>query len=143
MSKKPKKIKSRKTLTPEKKKELREKREADIEKFKKNTARLGKNIKNLRGKMNQSDLAREVDIAANVLSRLESGTIKNPKMFTLISLATELSTTVDFLVGRSNKMKDEEVYRNNSEARKILRTYAKLSQEKKKMLSDFAKFLKK
>jgi len=143
MSKKSKKKKPRKKLTQEQKYELREKRAADIKKFKKNTTRLGKNIKNLRGKMNQSDLAREVDIAANVLSRLESGTIKNPKMFTLISLATELSTTVDFLVGRSNKMKDEEVYRNNSEARKILRTYAKLSQEKKKMLSDFAKFLKK
>ena len=63
-----------------------------------------KNLAKLRKekKLTQEALARKSDISYHTLIKLESGGIKNPKIETVIKLATALNVSVDKLIGRQN-----------------------------------------
>jgi len=58
------------------------------------------NIKKLRNKKgwSQERLAREADISYQTLIKIEQGRIKNPKLQTLVKLATALGVSLDDLI---------------------------------------------
>lgn len=60
-----------------------------------------KNLKKLRNKKgwSQEKLAREAGISYIALVKIERGSIKNPKLQTLIKLARALGVSLDKLVG--------------------------------------------
>ena len=64
-----------------------------------------KNLKKLRNKKgwSQERLARESGISFHTLIKIERGSIKNPKLQTLIKLARALGVSLDKLVGSLKK----------------------------------------
>ena len=47
----------------------------------------------------QEELARRLGVRQNVISRLESGTVKSPSVLLIRRLARTLNVTADYLVG--------------------------------------------
>lgn len=64
-----------------------------------------KNLVKLRKqeKLTQEALARKADISYNTLIKIETGSIENPKIETIIKLADALSVSIDDLIGRKTK----------------------------------------
>jgi transcriptional regulator with XRE-family HTH domain len=62
-----------------------------------------KNLPRLRKEkgLTQEGLARKADISYHTLIKLESGSIENPKIETVIKLAEALEVSMDRLTGRS------------------------------------------
>ena len=57
---------------------------------------LAKNIKRLRTATRQSqmDVAKKTKVTQSLISQLEAGSVRNPKVLTLKRLATALNTTI-------------------------------------------------
>ena len=66
--------------------------------------KLPKQLKNLmkRQKINESALARKVNIPQPVISRLLSGATSNPRVSTLLALAQYFNITIEALIGADN-----------------------------------------
>lgn len=60
-----------------------------------------KNLKKLRKKKGwtREKLAREADVSYHTIIKIERGTIKNPRLDTLVKLAKALGVSLDKLVG--------------------------------------------
>ncbi|MBA7483669.1 hypothetical protein ES707_19186 [subsurface metagenome] len=60
-----------------------------------------KNLKKLREKKGwtREKLAREADVSYHTIIKIERGTIKNPRLDTLVKLAKALGVSLDKLVG--------------------------------------------
>jgi transcriptional regulator with XRE-family HTH domain len=66
---------------------------------------IGKQIKKLRLKkeLSQEGLAREADISYTTLTKIETGVIKSPSVYTVAKIAEALGSNVDYLIkGESN-----------------------------------------
>jgi len=104
---------------------------------------LGERVKSLRERegMNQKELADASTISQATISRIESGQIEELKSDALIKLAEVLKVTVDYLIGKTNKMNPEELVTVDSDANYIFRGYEKLSNTGKKQFKEFLRFL--
>jgi len=62
-----------------------------------------KNLSKIRNEKgwSQERLAQEAGISYNTLIKIERKGIKNPKIETVIKLATALNVSVDYLIGKS------------------------------------------
>ncbi len=63
-------------------------------------------LRDLRG-LTQSDVSSQIGIAQNTYSQYETGK-REPDMATLVKLANYFGVSVDYLLGRSDSIKDEE-----------------------------------
>jgi transcriptional regulator with XRE-family HTH domain len=104
---------------------------------------LGTTVKWLREQlgMNQKQLAQRSGIAQATISRIESEQVKELKSEALIRLAKALGVTVDFLVGKTDRLTYEDVVRADPIAQEILRGYMRLSSHGREMLKTFVHFL--
>lgn len=62
--------------------------------------KLGIKIKTLRQKagLSQDQLARKSDVAYTTLTKIETGVIKNPSVYTVVRIARVLSVSVEDLI---------------------------------------------
>lgn len=106
---------------------------------------LGEKLKGLRQKrdMNQTQLADASGITQATISRIESGEVKQLKSEALKKLAEALEVTVDYLVGKTNKLTPSDIVDSDPTARQIFRGYDKLSPTEKNQVKDFVGFLEK
>jgi len=104
---------------------------------------LGGKVKELREKkgMNQKQLAEASDITQATISRIESGQVKQLKSEALKRLAEALGVTVDYLVGKNDKLTPKDIVHSDPDAQYIFRGYDKLSAKGKEQLKDFVGFL--
>ncbi len=67
---------------------------------------LGKQIKKLRQghSLSQEALAREADIPYTTLTKIESGVIKSPSVYTIAKIAEALGSNVDSLIKGDTKI---------------------------------------
>ena len=104
---------------------------------------LGRRVKRLREQlgMNQKQLAERSGIAQATISRIEAGQVKELKSEALKRLAKALDVTVDFLVGKTDRLTYDDVVRVDPVAQEILRGYMRLSPHGRQMLKTFVHFL--
>ena len=104
---------------------------------------LGNKVKELREKceLTQKQLADKSGITQATISRIESGSVKELKSDALIRLSNALNVTIDFLVGKTNKLSSSEIIDNDKDANFIFRGFEKLSEGNKKQLKDYVDFL--
>jgi transcriptional regulator with XRE-family HTH domain len=104
---------------------------------------LGERVKERRSKlrMNQKQLAEACEITQATISRIESGKVNQLKSDALMRLAKVLGVTVDYLVGKTERMTPDDVLESDETASVIFRGYEKLSPEGKETLKDFVRFL--
>ncbi len=104
---------------------------------------LGRRVRDLREKlgMNQKELANASQITQATISRIESEEVHQLKSEALKRLAKALKTTVDYLIGKTDKMTPSDIVDSDPQAKAIFRGYEKLSKEGKKQLADFLRYL--
>lgn len=104
---------------------------------------LGKRVEQLMIKknMNQKKLADASEITQATISRILSGQVKELKPETLKRLAKALGTTVDYLVGKTERMTESDILESDEDAQYIFRGYEKLSAKGRAQLKDFVRFL--
>jgi transcriptional regulator with XRE-family HTH domain len=91
--------------------------------------------------INQKKLAELSDLTQATISRIESGQVKELKSEALKRLANALGTTVDFLVGKTNKVTPGELLAADPDAHYLFRGYEKLSPEGRSQLKNFVQWL--
>lgn len=103
---------------------------------------LGDKVKELRLKLGwkQVTLANKSGIPQATISRIESGGVSQPKMGQLQKLAEALGTTIDYLAGDSAQMSFDDLQKDR-QAQVVFRGWGKLSENQKRQLADFARFL--
>jgi len=104
---------------------------------------LGQKITLLRKKrrMNQKQLAEASGLTQATISRIESGEVTDLRTDTFICLAEALGVTVDYLIGKTDKITPSDIIESDSDAQIIFRGYEKLDADGRKQLKDFVKFL--
>ena len=105
---------------------------------------LGSRIKERRKllKLTAHKLAVKCGISATTLYRAERGDILQLKSDALRQLANELQTSIDFLVGRTDKPTAENILANDSDARLLFSLYDGMDSENTKTLLAFAEYTK-
>ncbi len=103
----------------------------------------GPQLKKLRKKkgLTQVQLAESVGITHGTISRLEKGHIKEVGSETVKKIAKSLGVTMDYLLGTTEELASQDIILRDTEAEYIVQQYAKLSDQRRKQLKDFAKFL--
>jgi len=91
--------------------------------------------------MNQKQLAEASGITQATISRIESGDVEQVKSEALRKLAEALGVTVDYLVGKTDKLSPNDVLRSDPTAKYIFRGYEKLSATEREQLKNFVRFL--
>ncbi|MBU1023680.1 helix-turn-helix domain-containing protein, partial [bacterium] len=71
--------------------------------------------------MTQMDLANASDITQATISRLESGEMLELKSEALKRLASALGVTVDYLIGKTDKLTPDDIVRSDSKAEHLLK----------------------
>jgi len=106
---------------------------------------LGQKITFLRKKrrMNQKQLAEASGLTQATISRIESGDVTELRTHTFKRLAEALGVTVDYLIGKTEKISPSDIIESDTDAQIIFRGYERLDAEGKKQLKDFVKFLEK
>jgi transcriptional regulator with XRE-family HTH domain len=104
---------------------------------------LGEKVKALREKkgMNQKQVAEASSITQATISRIESGGVKELKSEALKRLAEALGVTVDYLVGKTEKLTPSDIIGSDTTVQYILSGYVKLSRERRDQLRNFVRFL--
>lgn len=104
---------------------------------------LGERVRELRTRqgLNQKQLAEKAGITQATISRIENGLVNQLKSEALKRLAVALSTTVDYLIGKTAKPTPDEVIAADKKAEYIFRGYEKLSASGRRQLEDFVRFL--
>lgn len=92
--------------------------------------------------MNQMELARASRIAQATISRLEAGEVEQLKSDALKRLAEALRLTVDYLVGKTDKLTSDDLVESDPRAKTIFRGYEKLSESGKEQVEKFVRFLR-
>lgn len=98
-------------------------------------------VKRQEKRLTQAELAKKAGITQATISRIESGEVAQLGSEKLKGLAGALSVSVDFLVGKIDRMGFDESLINDETAKVVFRGYEKLSEEKKRQLLDYVKFL--
>ncbi len=98
-------------------------------------------VKRLEKGMNQAELAKAAGLAQATISRLESGEVTQLKSNKLLGLAKALGVSVDFLVDKRQRMEFDETLANDEKAKVLFRGFEDLSEERRKQLLDYVKFL--
>jgi len=106
---------------------------------------LGKRITELRLKkgFNQKELADASGITQATISRIESEQVHQLKSEALKRLAKALGVTVDYLVGKTDKLTPNDIVESDPTAKYIFRGYEKLSATQREQLKNFVDFLEK
>jgi transcriptional regulator with XRE-family HTH domain len=91
--------------------------------------------------LTQAELANLSGITQATISRLESGEVTQLKSDKLKGLAQALGVTVDFLIGKKERMEFEETLTADETAKVIFRGFEKLSDERRKQVQDFVEYL--
>jgi len=94
-------------------------------------------------RMNQKQLAEASGLTQATISRIESGDVTELRTHTFKRLAEALGVTVDYLIGKTEKISPSDIIESDPEAKIIFRGYGKLDAEGKQQVKDFIKFLKK
>ena len=104
---------------------------------------LGKRVKSLREMrgFSQSQLAKQTGIKQPTLSRLEGGIAKEMRSDAVARLASALGVTSDFLLGKTDKIRAEDVLRDDPQAKTLLQSYLEMSLESKRMLVTYSAYL--
>jgi transcriptional regulator with XRE-family HTH domain len=104
---------------------------------------LGQRVKARREKlcMNQLELATAARIAQATISRVEAGEVEQLKSDALKRLAEALRVTVDYLVGRTDRLTSDDVVEADPQAKTIFRGYEKLSRSGQEQVAKFVRFL--
>lgn len=90
---------------------------------------------------NQKQLADASGITQATISRIESGEVKQLKSESLRKLAEALDVTVDYLVGKTDKLTPNDIVESDPTAKYIFRGYEKLSAKEREQVKDFVRFL--
>lgn len=90
---------------------------------------------------NQKQLADASGITQATISRIESGEVEQLKSEALKRLAEALDVTVDYLVGKTDKLSPNDILRSDSTAKYIFRGYEKLPAAQREKLKSFVRFL--
>ncbi len=106
---------------------------------------VGERVRRAREKLgiSQRQLAEKAGTTQATVSRIESSQIKELRAGLLLRLATELRTTTDFLLGKTDKMTSDDYYESDPEARYVFMGYERLSPTGKEQLEVFLNFLEK
>lgn len=91
--------------------------------------------------LNQADLAKKSGITQATISRIESGEVTQPKSENLLKLAQALGVTVDFLVGKSDKMEFGDALKADEKAKVLFRGYERLTEDRRTQLQSFLEWL--
>ena len=104
---------------------------------------LGARIKQMRENlgMNQKQLAKASNIYQVAISRIESGEAKELKSEVLKRIAKALGVTMDYLVGKTDKVTPDDIVRSDPIAQQIFRDYEKLSASGREQVKNFVRFL--
>jgi transcriptional regulator with XRE-family HTH domain len=92
-------------------------------------------------KLTQAELAKKSGITQATISRIESGEVTQLRSDKLKGLAQTLGVTVDFLVGKKERMEFNDALAADENAKIIFRGYEKLPDERRKQLRDFVNWL--
>jgi transcriptional regulator with XRE-family HTH domain len=105
---------------------------------------LGMRLKEIREKreISQRQLARAADISSATISRIESGRVKDLGGEALKNLAGVLGVTVDYLVGKTDRLTPEDVVRSDDKARYLFRGFEELSGRGRTELIRFLDYLR-
>lgn len=98
-------------------------------------------VKRLEKGMTQAELAKKAGITQATISRVESGEVLQLGSNKLTGLAKTLDVSVDFLVGKIDRMEFDDSLINDQTAKVIFRGYEKLSEERKKQVLEFVDYL--
>lgn len=93
--------------------------------------------------MNRKELAEEAKLTQATISRIENGLVKQLKSDALKRLADALRVTVDYLVGKTDRLTPSDVVDSDPQALAIFRGYEKLSDEGREDVANFVRFLQK
>jgi len=92
-------------------------------------------------KLTQRQLAEQAVITQATLSRIENGKASNLRPNTLIKLATVLNVTIDYLIGKTDKLTADDIILSDSNARLLINCFSSIPVHDKKELIDYARFL--
>ena len=91
--------------------------------------------------LTQVELAKAAGLTQATISRIESGEVTQLMSENLKGLAQALGLTVDFLIGRRDRMEMNEAIAADETAKVIFRGYENLSEDRRKQLKDFVEYL--
>ena len=94
-------------------------------------------------RMNQKELSEASGLTQATISRIENGLVQQLKSEALKRLAIALGVSVDYLVGKTDRIRPDDVVEADPKAKHIFRGYEKLSAAGKKQVEDFVRFLEK
>jgi len=98
-------------------------------------------VKRQEKRMTQAELAKKANITQATISRLESGEVTQLKSDKLRDLAAALGVSVDFLVGKKDRIEFEDALVNDERAKILFRGFEELSAEKRQQVLDYVRFL--
>lgn len=106
-------------------------------------AKFGEKVKVKREEkgLTQAQLAMSSGLTQATISRIESGQVTQLLSDGLKRLAAALGVTVDFLIGKKDRMEAQELLEADNTAKAIFRGYENLSEERRKDLQDYVEFL--
>ena len=91
--------------------------------------------------LTQGELAKKAGITQATISRVESGEVLQLGSDKLRGLAKALDVSVDFLVGKIDRMEFDDSLINDQTAKVIFRGYEKLSEKRKRQVLEYVEFL--
>jgi transcriptional regulator with XRE-family HTH domain len=92
---------------------------------------------------NQKQLADASGITQATISRIESGDVVQLKSESLRKVAGALGVTVDYLVGKTDKLSPNDVVGSDPTAKHVFRGYERLSATEREQVKNFVDFLEK
>lgn len=92
-------------------------------------------------KMTQRQLAKNTVMTQASISRIESGKVNNLRPSTLVKLATTLNITIDYLLGRTEKLSSSDLLLADPNAQELFDCFGKLSLIEQKEMVKYAKYL--
>ena len=104
---------------------------------------LGEKLTLIRKKLNfsQREVARRSGLTQATISRCENNLTLQLKSDALRRLAAALSTSVDYLVGKEDLMKPEDVLKSDPSVREFVELYSELSVENRLSVVGWMKYL--
>jgi transcriptional regulator with XRE-family HTH domain len=103
----------------------------------------GEKVRSLRKKqgLNQKMLAEVSGVSAATISRIESGKVEKVRPETLVSLASALGASAEYLTGKTTKITSGDLMKSDACFMDILSSYTKLSRKRREALREMANFL--
>ncbi|HBZ87385.1 MAG: hypothetical protein A2509_12245 [Candidatus Edwardsbacteria bacterium RIFOXYD12_FULL_50_11] len=92
-------------------------------------------------KITQRSLAKQTSMTQASISRIESGKVNNLRPSTLIKLASALNVTIDYLIGKADKMTTNEMILADPNAKELFTCFEKLPMIEQKEIVKYAKYL--